>query len=69
MGASVRAVALVTSVYLAGKLARVDDLYGSLGIATVFLAWLFIASRIIVAATFLNASRWFARHPAAPAAA
>jgi uncharacterized BrkB/YihY/UPF0761 family membrane protein len=66
MGVSVRAVALVTSVYLAGKLARVDDLYGSLGIATVFLAWLFIASRVIVAATFLNASRWFAGHPAPP---
>jgi uncharacterized BrkB/YihY/UPF0761 family membrane protein len=66
MGVSVRAVALVTSVYLAGKLARVDDLYGSLGIATVFLAWLFIASRVIVAATFLNASRWFAGHPVSP---
>ncbi|HEY7668023.1 MAG TPA: YhjD/YihY/BrkB family envelope integrity protein [Actinomycetota bacterium] len=63
LGVSVRVVALVTSVYLAGKLARVDDLYGSLGIATVFLAWLFIASRVIVAATFLNASRWFAAHP------
>jgi membrane protein len=66
MGVSMRVVAVVTTVYFAGRLARADDLYGSIGIATVFLAWLFISARLIVAATFLNASRWFAAHPASP---
>ena len=34
---------VVTIVYFAGKLDRVDDLYGALGVASVFLAWLFIS--------------------------
>lgn len=63
MGVSMRVIAIVTTIYFADKLARADDLYGSIGIATVFLAWLFIVARLIVAATFLNASRWFAAHP------
>ena len=60
---SARVLSIVTSVYFADKLARADDLYGSIGLATVFLAWLFIAARVMVAATFVNASRWFAAHP------
>jgi hypothetical protein len=35
----------------------------------VFLAWLFIVARLVVAATFLNASRWFAAHPPSAAEA
>lgn len=69
LGVSMRVIAIVTTVYFADRLARADDLYGSIGIATVFLAWLFILARLIVAATFLNASRWFAAHPVAPDAA
>jgi hypothetical protein len=65
LGVSMRIIAIVTTVYFAGRLARADDLYGSIGIATVFLAWLFIVARLVVAATFLNASRWFAAHPLA----
>ena len=30
---------IVTQVYLAGRLGRVDDLYGALGVAAVFMAW------------------------------
>lgn len=63
LGVSMRVIAIATTVYFAPKLARADDLYGSIGIATVFLAWLFIVARLIVAATFLNTSRWFAAHP------
>jgi uncharacterized BrkB/YihY/UPF0761 family membrane protein len=69
LGISMRAIAIVTTVYFAPKLARANDLYGSIGIATVFLAWLFIVARLIVAATFLNASRWFAAHPPSAAEA
>ncbi len=51
---------LVTSVYYAGRLERVDDLYGALGVASVFLAWLFIIARLWVAGSSLNASTYFA---------
>ena len=47
---------LVTAVYFAGKVGRVDDLYGSLGLATVILAWLFLIGRLTVAGLMLSAS-------------
>lgn len=47
---------LITAVYFVGRLDRVDDLYGALGVASVFLAWLYIIARLWVAATSLNAS-------------
>jgi uncharacterized BrkB/YihY/UPF0761 family membrane protein len=51
---------LVTSWYYADRLDRVDDLYGALGVASVFLAWLFILARLWVAGASLNASGHFA---------
>ncbi len=47
---------LVSAVYFAGKIGRVDDLYGSLGLATVILAWLFLIGRFTVAGLMLSAS-------------
>jgi uncharacterized BrkB/YihY/UPF0761 family membrane protein len=52
----VLATRVVTIVYFASRLERVDDLYGALGVASVFLAWLFILARLWVAGTSLNAS-------------
>jgi uncharacterized BrkB/YihY/UPF0761 family membrane protein len=52
-----------TAVYFAGRLDRVDDLYGALGVATVFMLWLFIIGRLVVAGMALNAERWRALHP------
>ena len=49
---------IATSVYFAGRLERVDDLYGSIGLATVFMVWLFLIGRLVVAAMALNAERW-----------
>ena len=49
---------LFTQIYLADRLGRVDDLYGSIGFATVFMAWLYLAGRLVVAAIALNATRW-----------
>ena len=57
----VMATRLATIVYFAGKLDRVDDLYGALGVASVFLAWLFIIARLWVVGTGLNASTYNAR--------
>ena len=47
---------LVVVLYLAPKLGRSSQLYGSLGAATVILLWLYLMARLIVAAAFLNAS-------------
>ena len=49
---------IATSVYFAGRLERVDDLYGAIGVATVFMLWLFLIGRLVVAAMALNAERW-----------
>jgi uncharacterized BrkB/YihY/UPF0761 family membrane protein len=49
---------LVVVLYLVPKLGRSTELYGSLGAATVILLWLYLMARLIVAAAFLNASRW-----------
>jgi uncharacterized BrkB/YihY/UPF0761 family membrane protein len=49
---------VVTQVYFAGRLGRVDDLYGALGLAAVFMAWLYLAGRLIVASFAVSATRW-----------
>jgi membrane protein len=51
----VRGMAIASTVYFAGKLDRVDDLYGSLGIAIVVLVWLYVLAWGWIAATFINA--------------
>lgn len=49
---------LATIYYFAPRLSRAPALYGSLGTAATLLVWLFIASRIVVAGAFLNATLW-----------
>jgi uncharacterized BrkB/YihY/UPF0761 family membrane protein len=49
---------IVTQVYFAGRLGRVDDLYGALGLAAVFIAWLYLAGPLIVASFAVSATRW-----------
>ncbi len=61
IAAGVLVTRLATIVYFAGKLDRVDDLYGALGLASVFLAWLFILTRLWVLGTGLNASTHLSR--------
>jgi membrane protein len=58
---------LVVVLYLAPKLGRSSQLYGSLGAATVILLWLYLMARLVVAAAFLNASLWERRHEEAAA--
>ena len=52
---------LVTDLYFAGRLGRVDDLYGALGIAAVFMAWLYLIGRLLVAMFAVSATRWRAQ--------
>lgn len=54
---------VVTVLYLAPKLARAPALYGSLGAAATVLLWLFLLSRLLVAAAFLNATLWRNHQP------
>jgi uncharacterized BrkB/YihY/UPF0761 family membrane protein len=49
---------LFTALYLAPKLGRTSELYGSLGAATVILLWLYIVARLITLSAFLNATIW-----------
>jgi uncharacterized BrkB/YihY/UPF0761 family membrane protein len=63
LSVGLQALRIATAVYFVGRLERVDDLYGALGIAVVLMVWLFILGRLIVAAMALNA----ARHRAAQA--
>lgn len=58
IGVGVQVVQLVVVLYLAPKLGRSSELYGSLGAATVILFWLYITARLVVAAAFLNAALW-----------
>jgi uncharacterized BrkB/YihY/UPF0761 family membrane protein len=52
----------VTVIYFAGRLDSVSDLYGAMGLAAVFLAWLYILGRVFVAGVSLNASG-YVPHP------
>jgi uncharacterized BrkB/YihY/UPF0761 family membrane protein len=53
-----QAIHLLVTLYLAPRLGRSSELYGSLGAATVILLWLYLTARLIVAAAFLNATVW-----------
>ncbi len=63
-----QAIHLVVALYLAPRLGRSSELYGSLGAATVILLWLYLVARLIVAAAFLNAALWNDRSEAVPRA-
>lgn len=49
--------------YLAPKLGRSSELYGTLGAATVVLLWLYLEARLVVAGAFLNAALWERSRP------
>ena len=65
-GVGIEVLRLVTAVYLVGKMERIGDLYGSLGLAVVILGWLFIIGRLVVTGCMLNASVAYGRLPAEP---
>ncbi len=53
-GAGFSVLHIISRLYLPGRLARSSELYGSLGVAVVILAWLLIIGELIVGAAFLN---------------
>jgi uncharacterized BrkB/YihY/UPF0761 family membrane protein len=54
---------IVTAVYFASKLERIDDLYGALGVSAVFMTWLYLVARFMVTGIELNATMYQGRHP------
>jgi len=50
------ALRLATTVYFASKLERVDDLYGALGFAAVFMTYLYLVARLAVLGLMTNAA-------------
>jgi membrane protein len=59
---------LVSRVYIPRRLEHSSQLYGSLGVAAVILAWLLIIGQVIVSAALINSvwSEYRARRRAAP---
>jgi uncharacterized BrkB/YihY/UPF0761 family membrane protein len=51
-------IRIVTAVYFSWRLKNASELYGGLGMAGVFLAWLYIICRALVASISLNATIW-----------
>lgn len=64
MAVGIEGIRLITAIYLVGRLGRTHDLYGALGLAVVFLTWLYLIGRLAVAALALNAELWRRRDQA-----
>src|SRR5262245_25095517 len=58
VGMGIEGLHLFAPLYLAPRLGRSSELYGSLGAATVLLLWLYILARLITLSAFLNATLW-----------
>lgn len=58
VGIGMQLMHVIVVVYFVPKLGRSSELYGSLGISTVVLLWLYLTARLIVSAAFLNATLW-----------
>jgi membrane protein len=54
---------LLTALYLSGRLARADDLYGALGLAAVFMAYLYLLGRLVMLWLLVNAEWNQSRRP------
>lgn len=62
-------VQVVVLFYFAPELGDSRETYGAFGAATTMLAWLYVLSRLITGAAFLNAALWERRTQAAAAVA
>jgi hypothetical protein len=52
----IQVIHLGTVLFMAEKIERASETYGSLGVAFTLLFWLFVVSRVIVASAMLNAA-------------
>jgi Virulence factor BrkB len=66
LGIGIEALHIFTVYFLASRLENASQLYGTLGLASTALFYLFLIGRGIVWAAELNAVAWEVRHPDAP---
>jgi uncharacterized BrkB/YihY/UPF0761 family membrane protein len=57
-------VQIAVIFYFAPRLGRSEETYGALGTAATMLVWLYVLSRLITVAAFLNATLWYRRRQA-----
>jgi len=57
-------VQIAVIFYFAPRLGRSEETYGAFGSAATMLVWLYVLSRLITVAAFLNATLWDRRHRA-----
>jgi uncharacterized BrkB/YihY/UPF0761 family membrane protein len=57
-------VQVVVLFYFAPRLGRSEETYGAFGAAATMLVWLYVLSRLVTEAAFLNATLWRRRHAA-----
>ena len=67
VGAQLIQIAVV--FYFAPRLGRSEETYGALGTSATLLVWLYVISRLITGAAFLNSTLWLRNNEANPAAA
>lgn len=58
VGVLTEALHAVTIFYFAGRVTRMSQTYGPLGVAIVALLWLYLFGRMVVASAVLNAGIW-----------
>lgn len=51
-------VQIAVIFYFAPRLGRSEETYGAFGTAATMLVWLFVLSRLVTGAAFLNATLW-----------
>lgn len=66
MALGLSALHLGTVLFVADRVARASQLYGSLGFVSTLMLWLFLSGRIMVGSAQLNAALWRQRGGAQP---
>jgi uncharacterized BrkB/YihY/UPF0761 family membrane protein len=57
----VQLIQVAVLFYFAPRLGRSEETYGAFGAAATMLVWLYVISRLVTEAAFLNATLWFRR--------
>jgi uncharacterized BrkB/YihY/UPF0761 family membrane protein len=57
-------VQIAVIFYFAPRLGRSEETYGAFGTAATMLVWLYVLSRLVTIAAFLNATLWYRRQQA-----
>jgi uncharacterized BrkB/YihY/UPF0761 family membrane protein len=60
----VQLIQVAVIFYFAPRLGRSEETYGALGAAATMLVWLYVISRLITGAAFLNSTLWLRRNEA-----